>query len=119
MTVLVLPDGRTQALEQLMQISGLIDALPDGAEKKAETLMFVTTTHWGHIMREITEKAGGILPQAFVDDMQTKGRFLVGSLVVVNFRTDDQAAVNAANRKWADQCDFEYRRERLKSGYVR
>ncbi len=119
MTVLVLPDGRTQALEQLIQISGLIDALPDGPDKKAETMMFVSSSHWGHIMREIAEKAGGNVPEAFTADMQRTGRFLIGSLLVVNFRTDDAMAVYAANRKWAEQCHFDHLRERLKSGYVR
>jgi len=117
-SALILPDGRTQALEQIIQISGLIDALPDGPEKKAETLMFVTSTHWGHVMREIKEKAGGVLPPEFVEDMRTKGRFHVGSLIVVNLRTESQSVVDRANREWAERCHFDYLRERLKSGYV-
>lgn len=118
--MIILPNGRTQALEQLLQISGLIDALPDGAEKKAESLMLVTSEHWGHIIREITEKAGGVanVPLAFLTDMRSKGFFRIGSLTVRNAGTDDQAEVDTRNRKYADQCHFDYLRERLKSGYA-
>lgn len=118
--MIVLPNGRTQALEQIVQISGLIDGLPDGPEKKAETLMFVTSTHWGVIIDEIVGKAGGAanVPLAFLTDMRSKGYFRIGSLTVRNAGTEDQSEVDAKNRKYAEQCHFDYARERLKSGYT-
>lgn len=118
--LLVLPNGRTQCLEQIVRISGIIDSVPDGPDKKAESLMFVTSSNWGHIIREITEKAGGVanVPAAFLEDMRVKGYFRIGSLTVRNARTDDQRVVDMRNRRHAEDCHFDALRERLKSGFV-
>lgn len=110
------PDGNVQAapgpkplpptLAELDLIAGIIG--DQGGEGVIP--VFLTSLKWAKVAREIAIYRGGANPDNF-------RRLIMRSVVFVNAQTEDQDAVNLANKPIAEMVEFASRRERLKSGY--
>ncbi len=76
--------------------------------------MFMTSTDWGHLATEVKSKQ-----RVGVDGNPTPDTFselIVGSLTVVNAKTENQDLVDEANQQAARDAHFTARKEALISG---
>lgn len=107
-----LPDGRTLMLEKAMRIAALIEAEVAGKPEAPPGTVFLTSSEYGQLMREIKAKAGGLIPAAFYEAKH----FLVGRVTFRNAGTDNAAAVLEANRRYEEQSGFLWKRLNLQTG---
>ena len=96
-------------LQVLIRMSALIGQIDH------PVTYFVTSQHWGKIAEEV---AGGDLANPLL--MPTFANFkelrIGKNLLVVNSGSEDQGAVNMANRMEAERVDFSGKKERLRTG---
>ncbi len=86
---------------ELDQVAGIVGEIP--------TTMFVTTSKWARIAREVETLTKAINPANF--------RCLnIRNLTVVDANSEDEQAVNLLNVPEARKCDFQNRRQRLITG---
>ncbi|MES2156122.1 MAG: hypothetical protein V4510_13390 [bacterium] len=94
------PRPVTNCLEELDTIAGLVAPKP--------TVMWLTSSHWAELAREIEAKYGKHpTPENF-------RALRVGCLEVRNSTTEDQGVVNAMNRLSASDAEFAQKRDALK-----
>ena len=101
----VIDPRATNHLETISTVAALV---PIGRE----TRMFLTSSHWAELAREIEAKH---------QKKPSRERFaelIVGRLHVINSGTEDQGVVNEMNREHAEGIDFQARRARLITGKV-
>lgn len=89
-------------MDHIMLIAGLVDV---------ETKMFFTSTHWGEIARAIQAAH----PEVKFNPQNFKRLFIL-KLELINSGSEDQDAVNLANRAFAERGHFAYNREHKRSG---
>lgn len=98
-----IPEDRI--VEYLWTIAGLCEPV--------DTLMFVTSVNWALIAKTVInnrpELLKDITPQNF-------NAMKVGCLTVVNSGSEDQEAVDEANKQAADRAEFQAKRLALISG---
>lgn len=86
---------------ELDMVAGLVGEIP--------TTMFVTSTKWARIAKEVEVMVKRPNPENFRS-------LILRNLTVVNACSEDQEAVNILNVPEARKCDFQNRRARLVSG---
>lgn len=115
MTVPILPNGQTLMAEKLLRIVNLIEAeVPGMPEVPTGVTVFITSSEWETLMGELKAKLPSTTPAAFFEQRH----FLIGSVMVRNAGTDNQAAVMEANRMYAEKCGFEWKARELVTGRV-
>ena len=84
-----------------------------GLCEPVETHMFVTTTVWAQFAAEVSRlKTGGLpnlTPQNFTE-------VKLGCLLVINSGSDNQDAVDEANKQSAESSHFAWKRDHLSTG---
>lgn len=95
-------------LEVLQRISALIGEIDE------PVTMFVTSQHWASIAKEAEEFL--VDPLTLPNRINFKELRVGRNLLVVNSGSEDQGAVNIANRLEAERCGFQAKRERLRTG---
>ena len=101
-------DSGTFHLEMLTRISALI------GEVEEPVLYFVTSTQWAAIAEEA--RAVVLDPSRLPTPENFKELRVGKNLLVVNSGSEDQDAVNIANRAEAERVHFQAKRERLRTG---
>lgn len=76
---------------------------------EVETTMFVTSSEWRKLAREVSILTKQVNPANF-------RRLKLRNLTVVNSGSEDQEACNLLNVPEARKCDFQNRRQRLTTG---
>ena len=108
-----LPNGDTLAVEKLLRICNLIEAdVPDKPDVPAGTI-FLTSSEYAAIMRELRSKLG-VVPIAAEGFFKAQ-HFLVGRVTVRNAGTDDAETVMLANRMYEEQSGFRWKRDHLRT----
>jgi hypothetical protein len=99
-------------LQVLRRISALI------GEVEKPVTMFVTSQHWGAIANEIVTLHKDDLrdPTNLPTPWNFKELKIGNNLLVVNSGSEDQGAVNLANRLEAERTNFAYRRDNFRIG---
>lgn len=76
---------------------------------EVETVMFITSSEWAQLAREVSILTKQVNPDNF-------SRLKLRNLTVVNSGSEDQEACNLVNVPEARKCDFQNRRHRLTTG---
>ena len=92
-------------IEHLLTIAGLCDPVP--------TKMFVTSVDWAFIAKAVIAKQPAVLNEVTPQSFQV---LKVGVLTVINSGSEDQEAVDEANKQAAENAHFAEKRVALISG---
>lgn len=95
-------------LRILERLSALID--PD---LDPPVQMFVTSTHFARIAAEMQSYVKGLVKP---NPSNFKELRVGNNMIVVNSGSEDQGAVNIANRMEAERANFAYRRDNFRTG---
>ena len=109
-----LPNGDTLAVEKLLRICNLIEAEVPGKPEVPAGTVFLTSSEWEAIMRELRAKLGVVPPAA--GEFFRQQHFLVGRVTVRNAGTDDVETVMLANKMYEEQSGFRWKRDHLRTG---
>ena len=107
-----LPNGDTLAVEKLLRICNLIEADVPGKPDVPAGTVFLTSSDYGAVMRELRSKLGVVPPEA--EEFFRQQHFLIGRVTVRNAGTDDAETVMLANRMYEEQSGFAWKRDHLR-----
>lgn len=102
--------GETLMLEKLLRLVNLIEAEVPGKPEVPAGTIFLTSAEYGALMNEVKARINP--PEAFLQQRH----FLVGRVTVRNAGTDDRDAVFLANKVYAEQTGFAWKRDNLITG---
>lgn len=108
-----LPDGTTLAVEKLLRVCNLIEAEVPGKPDVPAGTIFLTSSEYGAVMRELRSKLGVVPPEA--EAFFRQQHFLVGRVTVRHAGTDDAETVMLANQTYEEQSGFRWKRENLRT----
>lgn len=106
-----LPNGDTLMLEKAFRIANMIEARVPGKPDAPAGTVFLPSSEYGALMREIASKAAEV-PKDFLEQKH----FLIGRVTFRNAGTDDAEAVKMANAMYAEQTGFQWKAEHLRTG---
>lgn len=108
-----LPNGDTLAVEKLLRICNLIEADVPGKPDVPAGTVFLTSSDYGAVMRELRSKLSVVPPEA--EEFFRQQHFLIGRVTVRNAGTDDVETVMLANRMYEEQSGFRWKRDHLRT----
>lgn len=108
-----LPNGDTLAVEKLLRICNLIEADVPGKPDVPAGTVFLTSSDYGAVMRELRSKLSAVPPEA--EEFFRQQHFLIGRVTVRNAGTDDVETVMLANRMYEEQSGFRWKRDHLRT----
>lgn len=108
-----LPNGDTLAVEKLLRVVNLIEAEVPGKPDVPAGTVFLTSSDYGAVMRELRSKLSAVPPGA--EAFFRQQHFLVGRVTVRNAGTDDAETVMLANKMYEEQSGFRWKRDHLRT----
>ena len=109
-----LPNGDTLAVEKLLRICNLIEADVPGKPDVPAGTVFLTSSDYGAVMRELRSKLDVVPPEA--EEFFRQQHFLIGRVTERNAGTDDAETVMLANQMYEEQSGFVWKRDHLRTG---